>query len=102
MPDFFLPIVQKLHLDVQMGEHSTDPNTERTKDSMAILEDSLSHMIDQMTYITRQQEYQRVNKYCLTVLPAIMTHHDMIVQFMYITQQGTGLLILEQWLVKKF
>ncbi|XP_026186646.1 transmembrane emp24 domain-containing protein 11 isoform X2 [Mastacembelus armatus] len=49
----------KLHLDVQMGEHSTDPNTERTKDNMKNLENSLSYLIDQMMYITRQQEYQR-------------------------------------------
>ncbi|XP_026212983.1 transmembrane emp24 domain-containing protein 11 [Anabas testudineus] len=49
----------KLHLDVQMGEHSIDHSTDKTKDSMKILEDSLSHLIDQMTYITKQQEYQR-------------------------------------------
>ncbi|XP_070769730.1 transmembrane emp24 domain-containing protein 11 [Enoplosus armatus] len=49
----------KLHLDVQMGEHSIDPNTEKAKDNMEALENSLSHLIDQMMYITRQQEYQR-------------------------------------------
>ncbi|XP_022054875.1 transmembrane emp24 domain-containing protein 11 [Acanthochromis polyacanthus] len=49
----------KLHLDVQMGEHSVDPNADRTKSNMETLENSLSHLIEQMTYITRQQEYQR-------------------------------------------
>ncbi|XP_068596925.1 transmembrane emp24 domain-containing protein 11 [Brachionichthys hirsutus] len=49
----------KLHLDVQMGEHSTDPSTEKTKENMETLENSLSHMIDQMMYIARKQEYQR-------------------------------------------
>ncbi|XP_028272390.1 transmembrane emp24 domain-containing protein 11 [Parambassis ranga] len=49
----------KLHLDVQMGEHSIDPNTHSTKDNMETLDNSLSHLIDQMVYITRQQEYQR-------------------------------------------
>uniref|UniRef100_A0A8P4G5B6 Si:ch211-255i20.3 n=1 Tax=Dicentrarchus labrax TaxID=13489 RepID=A0A8P4G5B6_DICLA len=49
----------KLHLDVQMGEHSINPNTEKTKDNMETLENSLSHLIDQMMYIARQQEYQR-------------------------------------------
>lgn len=49
----------KLHLDVQMGEHSIDPNTDRTKDNMQTLESSLSHLIEQMVYITRQQDYQR-------------------------------------------
>ncbi|XP_056147551.1 transmembrane emp24 domain-containing protein 11 isoform X2 [Lampris incognitus] len=48
-----------LHLDVQMGEHSIDRSAERTKDNLQMMESSLSHLIDQMTYITRQQEYQR-------------------------------------------
>ncbi|XP_055080601.1 transmembrane emp24 domain-containing protein 11 isoform X2 [Periophthalmus magnuspinnatus] len=48
-----------LHLDIQMGEHSIDRNTDKTKDNMEILENSLSHLRDQMLYITKQQEYQR-------------------------------------------
>ncbi|XP_071771227.1 transmembrane emp24 domain-containing protein 11 [Centroberyx gerrardi] len=49
----------KLHLDIQMGEHSIDPNVDRTKDNLEFMENSLSHLIDQMLYIIRQQEYQR-------------------------------------------
>ncbi|XP_008419229.1 transmembrane emp24 domain-containing protein 11 [Poecilia reticulata] len=49
----------KLHLDVQMGEHWVDPNVERTKDSLQVLESNLQHLTSQMTYITRQQEYNR-------------------------------------------
>uniref|UniRef100_UPI0037E86999 transmembrane emp24 domain-containing protein 11 n=1 Tax=Semicossyphus pulcher TaxID=241346 RepID=UPI0037E86999 len=49
----------KLHLDVQMGEHTIDPNTEKTKDNMALLENSLRHLKEQIMYIIRQQEYQR-------------------------------------------
>ncbi|CAN9515202.1 unnamed protein product [Ophioblennius macclurei] len=49
----------KLHLDVQMGEHATGPQADRTKSNMEVLEISLSHMIDQMVFIRRQQEYQR-------------------------------------------
>ncbi|KAM9741023.1 transmembrane emp24 domain-containing protein 11 [Menidia menidia] len=49
----------KLHLDVQMGEHSMDPTDDRTKDNLKSLEYSLSHLVGQMMYITRQQEYQR-------------------------------------------
>uniref|UniRef100_A0A8C2YZ78 Si:ch211-255i20.3 n=1 Tax=Cyclopterus lumpus TaxID=8103 RepID=A0A8C2YZ78_CYCLU len=49
----------KLHLDVQMGEHSIDPKTDKTKNHMEILEYSLRHLVDQMMYITSQQEYQR-------------------------------------------
>lgn len=44
-----------------MGEHTIDRSTAKTKDTMEILENSLSHLIDQMLYIARQQEYQRVN-----------------------------------------
>uniref|UniRef100_A0A3Q3VUW9 GOLD domain-containing protein n=1 Tax=Mola mola TaxID=94237 RepID=A0A3Q3VUW9_MOLML len=49
----------KLHLDIQMGEHSLDRSSDRTKDNMETLENSLRHLIDQMMYITKQQEYQR-------------------------------------------
>ncbi|XP_027865558.1 transmembrane emp24 domain-containing protein 11 [Xiphophorus couchianus] len=49
----------KLHLDVQMGEHWVDPNMDRTKDNLQILESNLQHLTSQMTYITRQQEYNR-------------------------------------------
>ncbi|XP_031722862.1 transmembrane emp24 domain-containing protein 11 [Anarrhichthys ocellatus] len=49
----------KLHLDVQMGEHSIDPKPDKTKNNMEILENSLKHLIDQMMYITSQQDYQR-------------------------------------------
>lgn len=57
------PTAQKLHLNVQMGEHLTDHSTDKTKDNMEILENSLSHLIDQMVYITKHQEYHRVNEY---------------------------------------
>ncbi|KAG7518242.1 transmembrane emp24 domain-containing protein 11-like [Solea senegalensis] len=49
----------KLHLDVQMGEHSIDPSHKIAKDDMDTLQNSLMHLIDQMMYIARQQEYQR-------------------------------------------
>ncbi|KAM4621529.1 transmembrane emp24 domain-containing protein 11 [Polymixia lowei] len=52
----------KLHLDVQMGEHSIDPTAEKAKDNLQLMESSLTHLIDQMMYITRQQEYQRVKE----------------------------------------
>ncbi|KAM3867258.1 transmembrane emp24 domain-containing protein 11 [Diretmus argenteus] len=49
----------KLHLDIQVGEHSIDPNAKRTKDNLEYMENSLTHLIDQMVFIARQQEYQR-------------------------------------------
>lgn len=54
-----------------MGEHLIDHSTAKTKDSMEILENTLSHLIDQMMYITKQQEYQAVNKtyFCVIIQP---------------------------------
>ncbi|XP_041800487.1 transmembrane emp24 domain-containing protein 11 [Chelmon rostratus] len=49
----------KLHLDVQVGEHLIDHNTKKTKDNMENLENSLSHLTDQIIYIIKHQEYQR-------------------------------------------
>uniref|UniRef100_A0A672FXW6 Transmembrane emp24 domain-containing protein 11-like n=1 Tax=Salarias fasciatus TaxID=181472 RepID=A0A672FXW6_SALFA len=49
----------KLHLDVQMGEHTIDPQIDRTKSNLEVLENSLRHMIDQMGYILKHQDYQR-------------------------------------------
>lgn len=59
---------QKLHLDVQMGEHTIGHSADRTKDSMQSLENTLSHLTEQMIHIARHQEFQRVNK-CFTALP---------------------------------
>ncbi|XP_067104399.1 transmembrane emp24 domain-containing protein 11 [Osmerus mordax] len=49
----------KIHLDIQMGEHSIDPNAEKAKDTVQTMENSLSHLIDQIQYISRQQDFQR-------------------------------------------
>lgn len=54
--------VQKVHLDVQMGEHTLDPNAAKAKDTMKAMEYNLQHLIDQMWYISRQQDFQRVSK----------------------------------------
>lgn len=43
-----------------MGEHATDPSALKTRDNMEALENNLVHLTEQMTYIRRQQEYQRV------------------------------------------
>ncbi|CAL8357817.1 unnamed protein product [Merluccius merluccius] len=49
----------KLHLDVQMGEHPIERGSDQTKDHLLTMDDTLAHLIDQMMYITRQQEHQR-------------------------------------------
>lgn len=70
-----------------MGEHSIDPNTDKTKDNMETLEESLSHLIDQMMYIARHQDYQRVNKH-FTVLSANITIPGYDSTCEYVTQQA--------------
>lgn len=54
--------MKRVHLDVQMGEHSIDPTAVKAKDTVKTMEFSLQHLIDQMTYISRQQNYQRVRR----------------------------------------
>ncbi|KAI7802069.1 transmembrane emp24 domain-containing protein 11 [Triplophysa rosa] len=49
----------KVHLDVQMGKHTLDPNAAKAKDTMKAMEYNLQHLIDQMWYISRQQDFQR-------------------------------------------
>ncbi|XP_061691260.1 transmembrane emp24 domain-containing protein 11 [Syngnathoides biaculeatus] len=49
----------KLHLDVQIGDHAVNPKGDAAKDKLKTLEYSLQHLIDQMVYITKQQDYQR-------------------------------------------
>jgi len=60
---YFSLYAQKVHLDVQMGEHTTDPNAAEAKDTMEAMEYNLQHLIDQMHYISRQQHFQRVSKH---------------------------------------
>ncbi len=52
---YFSIYVQKVHLDVQMGEHTIDPNAAKAKDTIKAMEYNLQHLIDQMRYISRQQ-----------------------------------------------
>ncbi|XP_051506469.1 transmembrane emp24 domain-containing protein 11-like [Myxocyprinus asiaticus] len=49
----------KVHLDVQMGEHTIDPSAAKAKDTMKAMEYNLQHLIDQIRYISRQQDFQR-------------------------------------------
>lgn len=43
-----------------MGEHTEDPGAVKAKDTVKTMEYSLQHLIDQMQYINRQQNFQRV------------------------------------------
>lgn len=56
-----------------MGEHSIDPSVEIHKDTVQNMEYSLEHLRDQILYITRQQDFQRVNPTVLSTMQSI-TH----------------------------
>lgn len=49
----------KVHLDIQMGKHPLDPNAVKAKDTVQTMEISLRHLIDQIQYISKQQNFQR-------------------------------------------
>ena len=46
-----------------MGEHAIDPSAVKAKDTVKTMEYSIQHLIDQMNYIARQQDYQRVRHF---------------------------------------
>ncbi|XP_030622658.1 transmembrane emp24 domain-containing protein 11 [Chanos chanos] len=49
----------RVHFDVQMGQHTTDPTAIKAKDTVKFMENSLEHLTDQIRYISRQQDFQR-------------------------------------------
>uniref|UniRef100_A0A8C9S6Y5 Si:ch211-255i20.3 n=1 Tax=Scleropages formosus TaxID=113540 RepID=A0A8C9S6Y5_SCLFO len=49
----------RLHLDVQMGEHTLDPGTIKAENTVKTMEYSLQHLIDRIHYIGKQQDFQR-------------------------------------------
>ncbi|XP_072519996.1 transmembrane emp24 domain-containing protein 11 [Salminus brasiliensis] len=49
----------KVHLDIQMGEHTIDPSAEKAKETIKTMEYRMQHLIDQIQYISKQQDFQR-------------------------------------------
>ncbi|XP_062856245.1 transmembrane emp24 domain-containing protein 11 [Trichomycterus rosablanca] len=49
----------KVHLDVQIGEHTIDPSAVKAEDTVQTVEYRMRHLIDQMHYISKQQSFQR-------------------------------------------
>ncbi|KPP67772.1 transmembrane emp24 domain-containing protein 11-like [Scleropages formosus] len=58
-PSNLPPDFQRLHLDVQMGEHTLDPGTIKAENTVKTMEYSLQHLIDRIHYIGKQQDFQR-------------------------------------------
>uniref|UniRef100_A0A8C1BYB0 Si:ch211-255i20.3 n=1 Tax=Cyprinus carpio carpio TaxID=630221 RepID=A0A8C1BYB0_CYPCA len=72
----------KVHLDVQMGEHTIDPNAAKAKDTMKTMEYSLQHLIDQMRYISRQQNFQRVLQFQARHQKRLLAHYQQKIERM--------------------
>lgn len=51
-----------MHLDVQMVEHTMDPSNGKTKDTIESVEFKIQHLISQMQFISKQQDFERVRK----------------------------------------
>ncbi|GCC36046.1 transmembrane emp24 domain-containing protein 11-like [Chiloscyllium punctatum] len=49
----------RVNLDVQVGEHVIDESLEETKDMINEVKTRMLHLLKQMQYISRQQDYQR-------------------------------------------
>ncbi|XP_053486980.1 transmembrane emp24 domain-containing protein 9 [Ictalurus furcatus] len=49
----------KVHLDVQMVEHTIDPSAVKTKDTIESVEFKIQHLISQMQFISKQQDFER-------------------------------------------
>ncbi|TST60400.1 Spondin-2 [Bagarius yarrelli] len=49
----------KVHLDVQMVEHTVDPSAAKAKDTIESVEFKMKHLISQMQYISKQQNFER-------------------------------------------
>lgn len=57
--DFLL--LQRVHLDIQVGEHAIDYATVAQKDKLTELQLRVRQLLDQVDQITKEQNYQRVS-----------------------------------------
>lgn len=53
-------ILQRINLDIQVGEHTNEASLDGAKDTMNDVQKLVHHLIGQMQYINKQQDYQRV------------------------------------------
>uniref|UniRef100_UPI00398E5298 transmembrane emp24 domain-containing protein 11-like n=1 Tax=Pristiophorus japonicus TaxID=55135 RepID=UPI00398E5298 len=49
----------RVHLDIQVGEHSMDESLDKTKDKLNEVEERIQYLLEQMQHIYKQQDYQR-------------------------------------------
>lgn len=73
---FFL---QRIHLDIQVGEHTNDYKEIATKDKLTELQLRIRQLLDQVEQISKEQNYQRVGYIVLlcSVLNNTLTKYDL-------------------------
>ena len=60
--------LQRIHLDIQVGEHANDYQQIAAKDKLTELQLRVRQLLDQVEQITKEQNYQRVR----TWLPSVI------------------------------
>lgn len=61
-PFFFL--LQRVHLDIQVGEHAIDYANVAQKEKLSDLQLRVRQLLDQVEQISKEQNYQRVSSPC--------------------------------------
>lgn len=68
----FAVFLQRVHLDIQVGEHAIDYANVAQKEKLSELQLRIRQLLDQVDQITKEQSYQRVRKvydnFCLFII----------------------------------
>ena len=54
-------LFQRVHLDIQVGEHAVDYQQIQAKDKLTELQLRIRQLLDQVEQVTKEQNYQRVS-----------------------------------------
>ena len=60
MSTIISPLFQRVHLDIQVGEHAIDYANVAQKEKLSELQLRVRQLLDQVEQITKEQNYQRV------------------------------------------
>ena len=60
MSTIISPLLQRVHLDIQVGEHAIDYANVAQKEKLSELQLRVRQLLDQVEQITKEQNYQRV------------------------------------------
>ena len=53
--------LQRIHLDISIGEHANDYKEIAAKDKLSELQLRIRQLLDQVEQVTKEQNYQRVS-----------------------------------------